>query len=124
LLGNDGGHAVGSYREVNPALGKAIDNRWVHQPVRDVRRHAQRVPPHILSSQPDVARDLVGGEVHRLRNGLALKPYEVPWLDCRMARVRRCNRARLPIDFCQLLRLLLRSIRAAEAKRSLRHEAR
>ena len=85
---------------------------------------AQRVPPHILSSQPDVARDLVGGEVHRLRNGVALKPYEVPWLDCRMARVRRCNRARLPIDFCQLLRLLLRSIRAAEAKRSLRHEAR
>ena len=45
----------------------------------------QRVPPHILSSQPDVARDLVGGEVHRLRNGLALEPCEVPWLDCRMA---------------------------------------
>ena len=46
---------------------------------------AQRVPPHILSSQPDVARDLIGGEAHRLRNGVTLRPYEVLWLDCRMS---------------------------------------
>jgi amylosucrase len=44
---------------------------------------AQRVPAHILSSQPDVARDLIEGEAHRLRSGLVLKPYQVLWLDCR-----------------------------------------
>jgi amylosucrase len=45
----------------------------------------QRVPPQVFSAQPDVARDLIGGEVHRLRKGLVLRPYEVLWLDCRSA---------------------------------------
>ena len=43
----------------------------------------QRVPPHILSAQPDVARDLIAGDAHRLREGLMLDPYQVLWLDCR-----------------------------------------
>jgi amylosucrase len=43
----------------------------------------QRIPPHILSAQPDVARDLIGGASYRLRDGLMLAAYEVLWLDCR-----------------------------------------
>ena len=46
---------------------------------------AQRVPPHILSAQPDVAHDLIAGEAWRLRSGVTLAPYQVLWLDCRMA---------------------------------------
>jgi len=44
----------------------------------------QRVPAHVMSAQPDSARDLIEGNVHRLRDGLVLKPYEVLWLDCRV----------------------------------------
>ncbi|MDE2349358.1 MAG: alpha-amylase family protein [Gammaproteobacteria bacterium] len=43
----------------------------------------QRIPPHILSAQPDSARDLIAGGNHRLREGLTLEPYQVLWLDCR-----------------------------------------
>jgi amylosucrase len=43
----------------------------------------QRIPPHILSAQPDAATDLIGGHTHRLREGLMLDPYQVLWLDCR-----------------------------------------
>jgi len=43
----------------------------------------QRIPPHILSAQPDDATDLIGGNSHRLRDGLMLSPYQVLWLDCR-----------------------------------------
>jgi amylosucrase len=43
----------------------------------------QRIPPHILSAQPDAAADLIGGASHRLRGGLTLEPYQVLWLDCR-----------------------------------------
>ncbi|HTT13417.1 MAG TPA: amylosucrase [Burkholderiaceae bacterium] len=45
--------------------------------------NTQRVPAHVMSAQPDSARDLIHGDVHRLREGLLLKPYEVLWLDCR-----------------------------------------
>ena len=45
----------------------------------------QRVPPQVLCAQPDVARDLITGEVHRLRKGLVLQPYQALWLDCRSA---------------------------------------
>ena len=43
----------------------------------------QRIPAHVLSAQPDEARDLISGGTHRLRDGLALAPYQVLWLDCR-----------------------------------------
>ena len=43
----------------------------------------QRISPHILSAQPEVATDLIGGATFRLRDGLMLGPYQVLWLDCR-----------------------------------------
>jgi len=45
--------------------------------------NAQRVPAHVMSAQPESARDLIMGGVHRLRDGLVMKPYQVLWLDCR-----------------------------------------
>jgi amylosucrase len=43
----------------------------------------QRIPPHILSAQPDEANDLISGVRYRLRDGLMLEPYQALWLDCR-----------------------------------------
>ena len=40
----------------------------------------QRVPAAVMSSQPEWARDLIGGHPHRLREGLTLAPYQVLWL--------------------------------------------
>lgn len=43
----------------------------------------QEIPAHVFSAQPAVAQDLIGGEQHRLHEGLELQPYQVLWLDCR-----------------------------------------
>ena len=40
----------------------------------------QRVPAAVMSAQPELARDLIGGHPHRLREGLTLAPYQVLWL--------------------------------------------
>jgi amylosucrase len=48
----------------------------------------QRIAQHILSAQPHEVRDLIAGNMHRLRDGLTLEPYQVLWLDCRRSQRR------------------------------------
>lgn len=43
----------------------------------------QRISAHVLSGQPADVKDLLSGQVCRLRDGLTLAPYQVLWLDCR-----------------------------------------
>ena len=46
----------------------------------------QRVPPHILSAQPEQVQELISGQPFKLRQGVPLAPYQVVWLDCRSTR--------------------------------------
>jgi amylosucrase len=81
-----GGHLQGFRAGARAVLGYTRGRPGSHVLVlANFSDFQQRVPPQVFSAQPDVARELITGQVHRLRKGLVLQPYEVLWLDCRSA---------------------------------------
>ena len=78
-----GGHLQGFRAGSRSVLGYTRGAIGAHVLVlANFSETVQRVPATVMSAQPELARDLIGGQLHRLREGLTLAPYQVLWLDC------------------------------------------
>ena len=81
-----GGQLTG-FRAGNPSvLGYMRGQGGAHVLVlANFSEQPQHCPALVFSAQPETAVDLLSGTVRSLREGLALTPYEVLWLDCKIS---------------------------------------
>nr|WP_315231785.1 alpha-amylase family glycosyl hydrolase [uncultured Albidiferax sp.] len=81
-----GGQLTG-FRAGNPSvLGYMRGKGGAHVLVlANFSEQPQHCPALVFSAQPETAVDLLSGTVRSLREGLALAPYEVLWLDCKIS---------------------------------------